>query len=134
MIGVDTNVLVRVALGDDPVQSASATSLLKKYVQARKLFVASYAILEMAWVLKGKGRTRHQICEAIYNLLDSPGVMVGQRDVILNAVEKYRTGKADFGDYLILSEGEASGAKRLASFDRVLCENTPNCSSPEEFF
>lgn len=134
MIGVDTNVLVRVALDDDPVQSASAASLMKKYVHARKLFIASYAILEMAWVLKGKGRTRHQICEAIYNLLDSPGITVGQKDVILNAVEKYRTGKADFGDYLILSEGEAAGVKQLASYDKVLCENTPNCLSPEEFF
>lgn len=132
MISVDTNILVRTVLDDDLTQAAQARSLLKKAADTKQLFISSYAILEMAWVLKVKGRFRQQISEAIFNLIDSPGVTIGQRDVVLAAVEKYSKGYADLGDYFIIAEGEMSGAHRLASFDQALQEDVSTCHDPIE--
>jgi predicted nucleic-acid-binding protein len=130
MIGVDTNVLVRVYLEDSPKEAKAAREFLRKAVSKKQLFLSSYAILEMVWVLKTKKRSRQEIVEAVLDLVDSPGVVVGHRDIVVAALEKYAKGKADFGDYLILAEGEAYHATRLATFDQQLLDDDKRCISP----
>ncbi len=133
MIGVDTNILVRAVLDDHPGESHLAKIFLKKTVNEKKLFISSYAILEMAWILKVKKRSRHEIYESILDLLDSPGIVVGQREVIVSALEMYIKGKADFGDYLILAEGECYDAPKLASFDKAFCRSTRRAQHPQKY-
>ncbi|MCW5952323.1 MAG: type II toxin-antitoxin system VapC family toxin [Propionibacteriaceae bacterium] len=117
MIGIDTNILARAYLDDEPEQAAQAKEIMLKQSQASSLFISSYAILEFAWVLKTKGVSRNAIYSAILTLINSKGTTVGQRDVLLEALEKYRLGKADFGDYMILSEGKKNGSHKLETFD-----------------
>jgi len=120
LIGIDTNVLVRTFLEDDVAQAKAAKDIMESSAKDGKLFISSYAILEFVWVLKVKKIPRKEIYEAIIMLTDSPGVTIGQRDVVLAAAEKFITGKADFGDYMILSEGEKHGSKVLKTFDQAL--------------
>ncbi|OGT44571.1 MAG: hypothetical protein A3E82_01615 [Gammaproteobacteria bacterium RIFCSPHIGHO2_12_FULL_38_11] len=133
MIGCDTNILVRAALDDNPREAKIAKQLLTKLAAEKKLFIASYAILEMVWVLKIKKRTRHEICEAVLTLLDSVGVTVSQREIVTTALEMYSNGKADFGDYLILAEGQFNGAASLASFDKDLCKDNHHAKHPKKY-
>jgi predicted nucleic-acid-binding protein len=133
MIGVDTNVLVRVVLDDHPQESAIAKKLLRKFVAGKKLFISSYALLEMIWVLKVQGRTRQTICEAVLDLLDSPGIVIGNREVVIAALEQYSNGKADFGDYLILHEGKSYDAPKLVSFDKAFYKEVSDCKPPSEY-
>jgi predicted nucleic-acid-binding protein len=132
MIGSDTNVIVRAVLDDHPDESKLARRFLKK-AEDKKLFISSYAILEMVWVLKVKKRTRAEIYESILDLLDSPGIVIGQREVIVSALERYINGKADFGDYLILAEGELYDAPKLASFDKEFCRDTRHAQNPRQY-
>jgi len=120
MIGADTNILVRAYLEDDLEQAKEAQEFLLKATTEKSLFISSYAILEFAWILKVKGYTRHKIYDSIMALADSVGVVIGQREVILNALEKYAAGKADFGDYMILAEGEQHQSYNLKTFDKTL--------------
>jgi predicted nucleic-acid-binding protein len=120
VIGADTNVLVRAYLEDDEKQTEEAKTFLLKATQANSLFISSYAILEFAWVLKTKNCNRKEIYEAIITLTDSSGVIVGQKDVVLKALEKYLNGKADFGDYMILAEGEKNKTHKLKTFDKAV--------------
>lgn len=46
-------------------------------------------------------------------LCDSPGVLIGGRHIVLAALEKYKKGKANFGDYMIVSEGDLIKLKKL---------------------
>ncbi len=133
MIGIDTNILARVCLNDDPSDAAIAQQLLQQLSSAKKLFISSYAILEMAWVLKMKGRSRAEITEILLTLLDSPGITLGQREVITLALAHYRQGKADFGDYFILAEGTLHGSHHLASFDQALSKEQSRCQHPKHF-
>lgn len=120
MIGIDTNVLVRSFMGDDPIQSLAAKNCMEGAAKFDQLFISSYALLEFAWVLKFKKFARKEIYDAIITLTDSPGITIGQRDVVLSAAEKYYKGKADFGDYMILAEGEKYGVRSLKTFDNAL--------------
>ncbi len=51
MIGLDTNVLVRYIMQDDPVQSARATTLIESLDAAHPGFVALVSIVELYGVL-----------------------------------------------------------------------------------
>ena len=133
MIGVDTNVLVRAVLDDSPAEASLAKRLLEKLAKNKALFVSSYAILEMVWVLKVTKCPREDICEAVFDLLDSPGIVVGQRDIVVTALGRYQSGQADFGDHLILAEGEAYQAPRIASFDKKFCKDSSQCADPRSF-
>ena len=48
MIAVDTNVVVRLLVGDDPVQAAAAKSLF----EAERIWIAKTVLLETEWVLR----------------------------------------------------------------------------------
>ena len=133
MIGVDTNVLVRAVLEDDPKEASVAKKLLLQLADNKKLFISSYAILEMVWVLKVKGLSRQIIYEAVLDLMDSNGVVIGNREIITVAIQRYLKGKADFGDYLIISEGEFYDTPKLASFDKTLCKEEKRCQHPADF-
>lgn len=133
MIGCDTNVLIRAVMDDDPHEAKIAKQFLKKIAAEKKLFVSSYAILEMIWVLKVKKRTREEIYQAVLNLLDSFGVAIGQREAIASALEMYVKGKADFGDYLILAEGRLNGSPSLATFDKDFSKDNIHAQHPKKF-
>jgi predicted nucleic-acid-binding protein len=120
MIGTDTNILVRAYLEDDKEQAEEAKEFLIKTTKENSLFISSYAILEFAWVLKTKNYKRKEIYEAVIMLMDSIGVIIGQKDVVLTALEKYIKGKADFGDYMILAEGEKNKIYKLKTFDKAI--------------
>lgn len=120
MIGTDTNILVRAYLEDDKEQAEEAKKFLLKTTKEKSLFISSYAILEFAWVLKTKNYKRKEIYEAVTMLMDSIGIIIGQKDVVLTALEKYIKGKADFGDYMILAEGEKNKAYKLKTFDKAV--------------
>lgn len=109
---------MRTVLDDQVGKARVAKKLLKKMVEGTSLFISSCVILEMAWVLEVKKQARAGIYEAVLDLIDSTGITVGQRDVIARALELYGKGKADFGDYFILAEGEYYNSPTLATFDK----------------
>ncbi len=45
---------------------------------------------------------------------------IDQKDVVRAALEDYRTGGGDFGDYVIGRRGREVGGERTATFDRRL--------------
>ncbi|HJD62865.1 MAG TPA: PIN domain-containing protein [Rickettsia endosymbiont of Degeeriella rufa] len=129
MIGIDTNILTRTFLEDDEVQSKTAQNFLKNHVN-HKIFISSYAILEFSWVLKVKKFTRQEIYDAIINLIDNSGFIIGHQDIIISAAEKYIKGKADFADYMIISEGETNSVNNFVSFDKEIVQEIKSASYP----
>jgi predicted nucleic-acid-binding protein len=134
LIGVDTNVLARIFLEDHPQQQTSAHDFLSEMASKNRLFISSYVILELVWVLDINDKSKHQIIESVEAILDIQGVIIDQRSVILVALEKYITGKADFGDYMIVASGEENHVHLLATFDKSLAkDSSKNYMSPDKF-
>lgn len=117
MLALDTNVVLRVWLEDNAREAALARELIEQ----ETVFISSYVLLEFVWVLRTQGRSRSAIAEALETLLESPGVIIGQREWVAEALARYREGKADFADYVIAAEAAQQGAD-LLSFDATLCK------------
>lgn len=129
MINIDTNILVRAFLADDKHQTSIAQNILLEATENNELFISSYALLEFVWVLKTKKFSRQEVYDAIITLVDSAGVTIGQREVVLDAAERYIRGKADFGDYMIISDGERQGVHRIKTFDQQLLDEYEHASA-----
>jgi predicted nucleic-acid-binding protein len=115
MIAVDTNVLVRLIVADDPVQGAQAAALFAK---APKVFVAKTVLLETAWVLQsGYGFGREQVADALRRLAGLANVVIEDPGQLAFALAL--TGRGiDIADALHLAAcPEAEG---FHTFDRRL--------------
>jgi len=122
MIALDTNVLVRFLVEDDPKQSRQAARLIEKAVASGEpLFISDIVMCETVWVLgSAYGFSRADIAGALANLLRAKSVVFASTDRLASALEAYRGGKGDFADYLIREQAHAHGADQVATFDRAL--------------
>jgi predicted nucleic-acid-binding protein len=110
----DTNVLLRAALGDDPVQSASARRAIEG---ADAVVVTQHALCEFAWVLKSNYRLRKdEIGFAISKLCAARNVVLDS--AALDSGLQIMEGGADFADGVIAYEGRRLGGEMFVSFDK----------------
>ena len=83
MIGLDTNVLVRYIVQDDPKQSAKATRLIESLTTDAPGYVGVVSVVELAWVLTGcYASTKDEICEVLETLLRTREIVVAQSDTV----------------------------------------------------
>ncbi|KYF89051.1 hypothetical protein BE20_02475 [Sorangium cellulosum] len=131
MFAADTNVIVRVLVGDDPRQQKAALARLRKIrADGGSVVVSAVVLAETAWVLSSAyAYNRSQIAEALRGVLNTPPFFVPQRGEALAALESYAKGSADFADYLIWSLAQAEGSTTLLTFDRRLLQH-PGCEAP----
>lgn len=97
MIAVDTNILVRYAVNDDPIQSQQAKAVLKN---TELIFVSKTTLLEFEWVLRSAYRlTRESILHSILTICGLPNLTVENAWQVVQACELYSKG-LDFADAL----------------------------------
>ena len=118
MIGLDTNVLVRYVMQDDPRQSLRATRLIEALSADEPGFVPVVALVELVWVLSGSyGLDRKQIATVVETLLRSKELVIDRTDLVSQAVNRYSTAGADFADALIERIAVAAGCSATLTFD-----------------
>ncbi len=99
MIALDTNLLARLLLQDDPVQHARVKTLLAR----KQVFTAPVTVLlELVWVLEANDRTSGDIGRGLTLLLGLPNFKPAQADAIRQALTHYAQG-IDFADALHLA-------------------------------
>jgi predicted nucleic-acid-binding protein len=113
-VTVDTNVLVRAVMGDDPAQTRQAIELLKA---ADRIAVPVTALCELAWVLRSVYRLgASRIALAIEQLVQADTV-VTDRAAASAGLECLKAG-GDFADGVIAHQGRWLGGETFISFDR----------------
>ena len=118
MIGLDTNVLVRYVMQDDPRQSPRATRLIESLSADEPGFVPVVALMELVWVLAGSyALDRAQIATVLNTLLRSKEMVVDRADLVTQALQRFGAGGADFADALIERIAAAAGCSTTMSFD-----------------
>lgn len=118
MIGLDTNVLVRYIMQDEPKQAAKATKLLESFTADAPGFVPLVAVVELCWVLTScYGADREQVLQVLDVLLRSKQLIVDRADQVVRAMRAYGTGSADFADCLIERVSAAAGCSQTMTFD-----------------
>ncbi len=120
MTGLDTNVLVRFLVQDDPVQGEAARAALAQMNETAPGFVSREVIVELVWVLeRAYGFGRADVARALDGLLDARDLVVEAADRVAVATERYRTGGAGFADQMIALAGQAAGCDVTLTFDRI---------------
>ena len=118
MIGLDTNVLVRYIMQDDPRQSARATALVESLDIDRPGFVGLVSVIELYWVLTSCYHlTNDQVKQALDALLRTKQIVVDRSDQVLRALRVFDAGKADFADCLIERIAASAGCEQTMTFD-----------------
>lgn len=116
----DTNVLLRVVYRDDAAQVESARGAWKAAVEGGGIFLATTALIELAWVLRSAARLdRATIAAALRRLCDAEGVTVEAEPRVRRALAHFAAGRADFADYVLLETADDAGALPVVTFDRV---------------
>lgn len=120
MIGVDTNVLLRYLVQDDPEQSALATRFLERHCKKQNPgHITLIVLCELVWVLcRGYGQSRAQAAAVIRRLLETIEFDIEKPRLVRLALSDYENGKADLSDYLIARIGEEAGVPYTITFDR----------------
>ena len=114
---LDTNVVVRLLIGDDPQQTPIAEQAFLAAIASGGVYLPDVVLAEVAWVLRGydlERATRYQLLE---RLVRTRGVVVDDIDAVIDALEQFRLG-GDLADQLILARAASSGALPVLSFDR----------------
>ena len=125
MIGVDTNLLVRILANDDPVQAHRALKILK----SDNIFIPKTVLLETEWVLRHAYEIdRSNIIRGFKKLLGLPNVNVEDPDSIYQAISWYDN-KFDFADALHLASSKR--CESFATFDSSLMKKAKQFTSME---
>jgi len=122
MIGLDTNVLVRYLVQDDPDQARRATAVIEgASSRGDVLYLAVITLCELVWVLESAyDRPRAEIASALEQIVRTGGFTVEHADLVREAIDVYRSTSADFADALVGRLNEAAGCTKTLTFDRGL--------------
>ncbi len=118
MIGLDTNVMVRYLVQDDPDQSAVASALIDELTDTNPGYLSLVTVVELYWVLRRAYRIGAGRCaELLEGLLDARELRV-DRDAIVRAALTVSRGGFDFADAVIVELGRAAGCDHTVTFDQ----------------
>lgn len=119
MIGLDTKILVRFLVQDDPDQSAKARSLLDRCSVKEPGFISREVLIELVWVLeRAYGHSAPSISAALIGLLEAEELVLEESDDVATAAVAYGSGVADFADHMIAAAADRAGCSTLYTFDR----------------
>ena len=125
MIGIDTNVLVRYLVQDDPEQSAQSTLLIEQECTLSSPgYLSNIVLCELVWVLTGAYKyDKNLVIEVMEQILVTTELLVENENVVRKAINDYKIGSADFSDYLIVNNNQQSGCSKTYTFDKKLLQH-----------
>ncbi|MFO1210475.1 MAG: type II toxin-antitoxin system VapC family toxin [Amaricoccus sp.] len=119
MIALDTNVLLRFLVEDDPHQPEVAADLMSRLTEDEPGFVCREVVLELAWVLERTYRvSRSRIARVLGSLAATNTIVIETADDVAAAVAAWREGGAGLGDLMVAAAARRAGARTLVTFDR----------------
>ncbi|MDF0728693.1 type II toxin-antitoxin system VapC family toxin [Cytobacillus sp. S13-E01] len=105
---VDTNVLIRLLVKDDPIKFNTIVKLVEKVEKNElTLVIPTVVIAECCWLLKSYYKLeKYKITEYLLDIIESENVDV-EEDNVINALKMYSEKNVDFADALISSKSNS---------------------------
>ena len=120
MIGIDTNILLRLWLNDDPAQSKRIDQLLAEHGGLPgSLLVTDVVLVEAVWTLKSAfEQDKHAQSIAVRSLLEETAFAFEDREAVAAALTLFDSGSCGFADCLVVAKHARQGCDFTATFDR----------------
>jgi predicted nucleic-acid-binding protein len=120
MIALDTNVLLRVLIDDDPAQTVRARGLIEKFSPEEPGFVSQTVLIETVWVLHSRYRfTRAALVDAMDSLFTIRQLEIDNATAAHEALALFRSSNAEFADCMVARSGIARGCEYTVTFDKA---------------
>ena len=121
MRAVDTNLVVRLIVRDNPEQVRAAEAFV-----AKGAWVSHLVLAETLWVLDAVyERSAEQLATAVEMLLNHKELTLQDADVVIAALDFFRARPSvSFSDYLLLEIARKAGHLPLGTFDKALAKHS----------
>jgi predicted nucleic-acid-binding protein len=120
MIGLDTNILVRLLVEDDPKQTRLAAQFIGEHCSPMAPgFIDRIALCETVWVLTSAyDYSRAAVASVVRQLIASADILLEDGKLVESALSVFERGSADLSDALMAQVNRAKGCTATATFDR----------------
>lgn len=126
MIGVDTNVLVRIFVDDDAGQRGKAVAFFRQRSETDPAYVSALVVAEVSWVLNRLyDLPLPAVRDALEWLFESTNIVVEASDVLRPAVALAVAKGADIADSIIAAMAADAGAIKTVTFDQNAAKRIP---------
>jgi predicted nucleic-acid-binding protein len=120
MIGIDTNLLVRLIVNDDERQSLAVERFIRQHSSTEDpCYISSIVLVETVWVLESAyGFDRNSVADALDRLLEVEQFDFDSPDEVAAAVDDFRYRGVEFADCLLGRTNLFAGCEHTITFDR----------------
>ena len=120
MIGIDTNILLRLWLNDDPAQNKRIDALLAEHGSTPgSMLVSDVVLAEAVWTLRSAfDQDKSGQLIALRSLLNETAFAFEDREAVVHAAEMFERGNCGFSDCLIVAKHARQGCDFTATLDR----------------
>jgi len=126
MIGVDTNVLLRLLVEEGSPQNKIAADFFAQRSPADPAYISVIVLTELLWVLKRRYKfPPSELVRVLHGLLDAADFTIERRDAVERAAARFGMPKLDFSDLLIAETNRDDGCTTTVSFDREVSRRIP---------
>lgn len=118
-IGLDTNLLVRWIVNDDPRQVSQVRQLFANLKADQVFFVSLIVLVELAWVLRRNyGYTLRDVAYAIDRLCTTRFLEIEEQALVMQGLDRLLNDNADLADALIAALNVQAGCATTYTFDK----------------
>ncbi|MDB5555242.1 MAG: hypothetical protein JWL86_5226, partial [Rhizobium sp.] len=116
--GLDTNVVIRLLIDDDPAQRRATLRFGAGLGQQHSAFLSLVGVLELDWALRSKlGFTKSDVVKAVGKLLQTRGLTIEHHNLVVKALRLVENNNADLADALIACRSIEEGCGSIKTFD-----------------
>jgi len=125
-VGIDTNVLIRLLVNDNPVQHKAVLKFGEGIDKNYAGFVTVISLVEMDWALRKQyGFTKGESVEAIRRIVRTRGVEIQSPDVVVRALQGVEDGDGEFADLMIAHLCLDAGCDHIVTLDKKAAAKIP---------
>jgi predicted nucleic-acid-binding protein len=126
VIGLDTNILLRLVLQDDPVQSPRVSQLIGDLESEGPAYINCISLMEFAWFLRRRlNIERMEVAAAISDLLEAEDLIVEDEHLVEEALSLMHEQSVEFADSFIALRNRAAGCRSTFTLDRKAAARVP---------
>ena len=126
LIGVDTNVLLRLLVTDDADQHRLSTAFFEARTADRPAFVNNVVLVEFSWVLRRRyGYSKSQVLHAVRYLAATTDIRLENDRATVAAVDTCQSSGEEFGDVFIAAINAHHGVQKTMTFDKAASRRLP---------
>ncbi len=120
MKGIDSSLLLRYILEDDPAWTKAATRFIdEECTFDNPAYVNLVVLVEVIWSLRRQqGYNKSTAVTVIRDMLDSQSLVLEKESIVAEALQKFESGSTGFSDCLIACLNDHAQAKLTYSLDK----------------